>query len=51
MAKKYKYTLGIDPSGAYKEGKGTTGWCLLNNKNNKLTAVGTIKASLSINKF
>ena len=45
MAKKYKYTLGIDPSGAYKEGKGTTGWCLLNNKNNKLTAVGTIKAS------
>jgi len=45
MAKQYRYTLGIDPSGAYKEGKGTTGWCLLDNKTNKLIAVGTIKAS------
>ena len=45
MAKKYKYTLGMDPSGAYKEGKGTTGWCLLNNKTNKIIEIGTIKAS------
>ena len=44
MAKKYKYTIGIDPSGAFKEGKGTTGWCVLDNKDNKLLEVGTITA-------
>ena len=44
MAKKYKYTLGIDPSGAFKEGQGTTGWCVLDNKTNQLLEVGTIAA-------
>ena len=36
--------MGIDPSGAYKEGKGTTGWCILDNRTNKLLRVGTISA-------
>lgn len=44
MKKKYRYTMGIDPSGAYKEGKGTTGWCILDNRTNKLLRVGTISA-------
>lgn len=44
MAKKYRYTMGIDPSGAFKEGKGTTGWCVLDNKTNTLLKVGTISA-------
>ena len=44
MAKKYRYTLGIDPSGAFKEGSGTTGWCVLDNKTNKLLKVGTVAA-------
>lgn len=41
---RYKYTLGIDPSGAFKEGKGTTGWCLLDNDKNEIAAIGTISA-------
>ena len=44
MAKKYRYTMGIDPSGAFREGKGTTGWCILDNRTNKLLRVGTISA-------
>ena len=44
MAKKYRYTMGIDPSGAFREGKGTTGWCILDNRTNKLLKVGTISA-------
>ena len=44
MKKKYRYTMGIDPSGAYIEGKGTTGWCILDNRTNKLLRVGTISA-------
>ena len=44
MQKKYRYTMGIDPSGAYNEGKGTTGWCILDNRTNKLLRVGTISA-------
>lgn len=44
MAKRFKYTLGIDPSGAFKEGKGTTGWCVLDNSSEKLVQVGTIAA-------
>ena len=44
MRKKYRYTMGIDPSGAYNEGKGTTGWCILDNRTNKLLRVGTISA-------
>ena len=44
MKKKYRYTMGIDPSGAFHEGKGTTGWCIMDNRTNKLLRVGTISA-------
>lgn len=44
MKKKYRYTMGIDPSGAFHEGKGTTGWCILDNRTNTLLKVGTISA-------
>ena len=44
MAKMYRYTLGIDPSGAFKEGSGTTGWCLLDNETNVVLKAGTISA-------
>jgi len=44
MEKVYRYTMGIDPSGAFKEGSGTTGWCVLDNATNKLLEVGTIAA-------
>ena len=42
--KKYRYTMGIDPSGAFHEGKGTTGWCVLDNRTNTLLRVDTISA-------
>lgn len=42
----YKYILAIDPSGAYHEGKGTTGWCILKrNKQPKIIETGAIFAS------
>lgn len=44
MKKKYRYTMGIDPSGAFKEGKGTTGWCVLDNRTNSILRIGTISA-------
>lgn len=44
MAKKFKYTIGIDPSGSYKEGNGTTGWCVLDNKTNTVVQVGQLSA-------
>ena len=44
VKKKYRYTMGIDPSGAFHEGKGTTGWCILDNRTNTLLRVGTISA-------
>lgn len=44
MRKKYKYTIGIDPSGSFKEGKGTTGWCVLDNTTNTVIVAGTISA-------
>lgn len=40
-----RYILAIDPSGNHKEGKGTTGWCLLDVKTNKIAKYGVIKAS------
>jgi hypothetical protein len=40
----YDYILGIDPSGNFDEGKGTTGWCLYNAKDNKISEVGFISA-------
>lgn len=39
------YVLGIDPSGSFIEGKGTTGWCLFNRKLNKVTRCGSISAT------
>ena len=42
--KVYRYTIGIDPSGAYDEGKGTTGWCVLDNATNTLLQIGTVAA-------
>lgn len=38
------YVLGIDPSGAFHEGKGTTGWNLFDCVNFKVLEVGTISA-------
>lgn len=40
-----RYILGIDPSGNYNEGKGTTGWCLLDSESGKIAKFGYIKAS------
>lgn len=42
---KYKYTLGLDPSGAFNEGKGTTGWCLLNNDTKQVMEIGSLRAT------
>ena len=39
-----RYVLGLDPSGAYKEGKGTTGWCLFDNETKQIAKFGVIKA-------
>lgn len=36
--------LGIDPSGSYKEGKGTTGWCLLDRDLNSIIKCGELRA-------
>lgn len=40
---KYKHVLAIDPSGNFIEGKGTTGWVVMNYKQ-KLIALGQIAA-------
>ena len=42
---KYKYILGIDPSGAFNEGKGTTGYSVYFAPEHKFTMTGTIVAS------
>lgn len=39
----YDYILAFDPSGNFEEGKGTTGWCLLD-KSERLLGCGEIKA-------
>lgn len=39
-----RYILSFDPSGNYNEGKGTTGWCLLDTVTNKIAKFGVIKA-------
>ena len=40
-----RYVLALDPSGAYKEGLGTTGWCLLlDQQTKKIVKFGTIYA-------
>lgn len=40
----YDFLLAIDPSGSYYEGKGTTGWCVFNCKDNVVTIADTISA-------
>ena len=39
-----RVVLGIDPSGAFHEGKGTTGWCLINQDSKEIMDVGSISA-------
>ena len=41
---KHKHILALDPSGAYMEGKGTTGWCILNAATHIIELTGTITA-------
>ena len=36
--------LAFDPSGAYHEGKGTTGWCVLNKDTKAVIDIGSISA-------
>lgn len=40
-----RYVLALDPSGAYMEGSGTTGWCLFDIETDKIVKFGVIKAS------
>lgn len=40
----YKFILGLDPSGNFYEGKGTTGWCVFNTTDNKIIKAGSISA-------
>lgn len=40
-----RYVLAFDPSGAYKEGQGTTGWVLFDIETQKVLKFGAIKAS------
>lgn len=39
-----RYVLALDPSGSYFEGKGHTGWCLLDQETNKIMKYGVIAA-------
>ena len=40
----YDFVLALDPSGAYTEGKGTTGWCVLESAAKKITKGGSLTA-------
>jgi hypothetical protein len=40
-----RFILGIDPSGNFAEGKGVTGWVLLDSEDNKIVKHGSIHAS------
>lgn len=40
-----RYVLGIDPSGNFDEGKGTTGWCLFDRNTDSIIKCGYIQAS------
>lgn len=42
---KYKFIIGIDPSGAFYEGKGTTGYSVFHAPDNRFIELGTIQAS------
>ena len=41
----YKFILALDPSGSYNEGKGTTGWCILNAQDMTITKSHYIQAA------
>jgi hypothetical protein len=40
-----RYVLALDPSGSYKEGMGTTGWCLYDIEKQKIAKFGFIDAN------
>lgn len=40
-----KYVLAIDPSGAFREGKGTTGWCFMDTAYKEVIKCGSIYAT------
>ena len=40
----YRYILALDPSGSFYEGKGTTGWCVFDTKENKFITCGSLFA-------
>ena len=40
-----RYVLGIDPSGNFFEGKGTTGWCVFDIVKDKVVECGSLYAS------
>jgi hypothetical protein len=44
MKKEYKFILAIDPSGNFNEGKGTTGWCIFNADEAKVTIASSISS-------
>lgn len=46
---KYKFIIGLDPSGAYWEGKGTTGYSLFNADDNTFIELGEIQARGQVN--
>ena len=48
---KNRYILAIDPSGNFIEGKGITGWVLLDTKTDKVIKFGYISASMYPNQF
>lgn len=48
---KSRYVLGIDPSGNFKEGKGITGWALLDTQSNKIAKFGYISAAMYTNQY
>ena len=50
-AKRSKYILAFDTSGNFKEGKGITGWCLLDTQTNKIAKFGYISAVMYPNQF
>ena len=50
-ANQSRYVLAFDPSGNFKEGKGITGWCLLDRETSKIAKFGYISASMYQNQY
>lgn len=46
-----RYILAFDPSGNFNEGKGITGWVLLDTQTNKICKFGYVSASMCKNQF